>query len=256
MKELFLNNLRLVIVKVLDPVFKADAFTCPYCGVFAKQDWIDVESLHDINPYSHSGPPFISLKEKYSGNPSGEKDRDFHFLEWSFSTCQQCKDSAVWVKEKLIYPKPKERPFNLPEVPRKLWDDYQQACLIVQASPPASAAMSRRCLQGILRDQGFKARSLAKEIGQAIESKSLPSYIVESIDAIRNIGNFAAHPSKDLETDKIVEVEPGEAEWNLDVIEALFDFYYVQPTILEKKRKALNKKLESIGKPGMKVSNQ
>lgn len=97
-----------------------------------------------------------------------------------------------------------------------------------------------------------KKRDLANEIQQTIDSKSLPSHLSESIDAIRNIGNFAAHPLKSTSTGEIIDVEVGEAEWLLDVIEALFDFYFVQPAILKAKREALNKKLAEIGKPPMK----
>lgn len=75
---------------------------------------------------------------------------------------------------------------------------------------------------------------------------------MESIDAIRNIGNFAAHPMKSASTGEIVDVEVGEAEWILDVLEALFDYYFVQPALLKAKRDALNKKLSEVGKPKMK----
>jgi hypothetical protein len=47
-------------------------------------------------------------------------------------------------------------------------------------------------------------------------------------------------------------VELGEANWNLDVIESLFDFYFVQPAIIKKKKAALNKKLKEVGKKPMK----
>ena len=50
----------------------------------------------------------------------------------------------------------------------------------------------------------------------------------------------------------MVDVKLGEAEWNLDVLEGLFDFYFVQPAILKKKREALNKKVADAGKPPMK----
>lgn len=131
--------------------------------------------------------------------------------------------------------------------------DYNEACLILNLSPKASAALSRRCLQNILREKsGVKKGDLANEIQQIIDSKSLPSHLSESIDAIRNIGNFAAHPLKSTATGEIIEVEVGEAEWLLDVLEALFDFYFVQPAILKSKREALNKKLADIGKPPMK----
>lgn len=131
--------------------------------------------------------------------------------------------------------------------------DYNEACLILNLSPKASAALSRRCLQSILRDKaGVKKGDLANEIQQVIDGKTLPSHLSESIDAIRNIGNFAAHPLKSTATGEIIEVEVGEAEWLLDVLEALFDFYFVQPAILKAKRDALNKKLADIGKPPMK----
>jgi hypothetical protein len=97
-----------------------------------------------------------------------------------------------------------------------------------------------------------KRKDLAKEIQEVIDSGKLPSHLAESIDAIRNIGNFAAHPIKSTSTGEIVDVVPGEADWNLDVLDGLFDFYFVQPAILAKKRDALNTKLASAGKPPVK----
>lgn len=98
----------------------------------------------------------------------------------------------------------------------------------------------------------MKKGNLADEIQQVIDSGKLPSHLTDSLDAIRNIGNFAAHPTKSTSSGEVVEVETGEAEWNLDVIEALFDFYFVQPALLKKKRDALNAKLNDSGKPTMK----
>ena len=151
------------------------------------------------------------------------------------------------------------RPFasSRPPVPTEVDEifakDYNEACLIFTLSPKASAALSRRCLQNILREKAkVKSGNLSNEIQQLIDGNSLPTHLSESIDAIRNIGNFAAHPLKSSSTGEIVDVEPGESEWLLDVLEALFDFYFVQPAILKSKRDALNKKLADIGKPPMK----
>jgi len=108
-------------------------------------------------------------------------------------------------------------------------------------------------LQNILRGvAAVTPADLAKEIQEALDKKMFPSYISESLDAVRNIGNFAAHPLKSKSTGEIVPVEPGEAEWTLDVLDSLFDFYFVQPSILKRKRDALNKKLGDMGKPPMK----
>jgi hypothetical protein len=76
--------------------------------------------------------------------------------------------------------------------------------------------------------------------------------LAEIVDAVRQTGNFAAHPVKSQVTGQILPVEPHEAEWNLDVLEALFDFYYVQPVIIAKKRALLNAKLQEAGKKPMK----
>jgi len=152
-----------------------------------------------------------------------------------------------------IRPFSSSRPPVPPEVDSIFAHDYNEACLILTLSPKASAALSRRCLQNILREKaGVKKGDLANEIQQVIDSKNLPSHLSESIDAVRNIGNFAAHPLKSTASGKIIEVEAGEAEWLLDVLEALFDFYFVQPAIMKAKKDALNKKLADIGKPPMK----
>jgi len=123
----------------------------------------------------------------------------------------------------------------------------------MEDSPEASAALSRRCLQSVLRDTAkVKPGNLASEIQEVLDKKEFPSYLSEQIDAIRHIGNFGAHPMKSNSVDTIVGVEPQEAEWNLEVLELLFDFYYVQPVVAARKWAALDEKLRDVGKAGMK----
>lgn len=118
-------------------------------------------------------------------------------------------------------------------------------------SPKASAALSRRCLQAVLKDKGgAKKRDLADQIDEV--ASSVPSHIADDLHAVRNIGNFAAHTQKSTATGAILDVEEGEAEWNLDVLELLFDFYFVQPAISAKRKAALNAKLQQAGKPPIK----
>ncbi len=75
---------------------------------------------------------------------------------------------------------------------------------------------------------------------------------MESVDAIRLVGNFAAHPMKDKGTGAIVQVEPSEAEWFLDVLRGLFDYFFIQPARLQRRKDDLNKKLQALGKPLLK----
>lgn len=182
-------------------------------------------------------------------------------------TCPSCEKLVLYLRNyriapaggeitkstRLIHPKAPSRAPLPPEVPPEFGQDYTEACLVLADSPKASAALSRRCLQHLLREHsGVRASSLADEIQKVIDSDKLPSHLAEAIDAVRNIGNFAAHPLKSGKSGEILDVEPGEAEWNLDVLEGLFDFYFVQPAALKKKRDELNKKLKEAGKPPMK----
>jgi hypothetical protein len=138
-------------------------------------------------------------------------------------------------------------------VPIKFSLDYTEACLVLADSEKASAALSRRCLQHLLREKlKVKRGDLATEIQQVLDARSLPTHLAEDLDAIRNIGNFAAHPLKSTNTGEVVDVEPHEAEWLLTVLEGLFDFCFVQPARAQAKRDALNLKLQAIGKPPMK----
>jgi len=153
-------------------------------------------------------------------------------------------------KRLMVWPKGVSRAPVPPQVPADIVEDYAEACLVLAESPKASAALSRRCLQNLLRGSaGVKRGDLFDEIQQVIDSKSLPSALAESIDAVRVIGNFAAHPIKSKSTGEIVPVEPHEAEWNLDVLESLFDFYFVLPARVKAKRDALNLKMGDAGKP-------
>lgn len=166
------------------------------------------------------------------------------------------------------FPKTSSR-LKLPsDLPKEFIDDYHEACLVIGDSPKASAALSRRCLQNILRekaniqifnegagkyeDQKIKKGELSEEIQQVIDHSGLPAEIKEGLNVVRVIGNFAAHPIKSKQTGEIVDVEPGEAEWNLDVLESLFDYYFVQPKVIYQRREILNEKLKAAGKPTIK----
>jgi hypothetical protein len=152
----------------------------------------------------------------------------------------------------LIYPKQASRPKAPTDVPQDLAEDYNEACLVISDSPKASAALSRRCLQSLLRQKGYAQHDLAKAIDAVLDAKVLPSNLATSLDAIRNIGNFAAHPIKDQNSGAIVPVEEHEAEWNLDVLDGLFDFFYVAPGREAARIASLNAKLQAAGKPPIK----
>lgn len=201
----------------------------------------------------HSHPSLVPVTHDRDGDWSAQHD-----------FCPSCKRAVIYLrwdpimvgspmKLMLIHPKSPSRTLLSSEVPDEFAADYREACLVLADSPKASAALSRRCLQNILHNKcGIKKRDLAQEIQQVIDDAKMPTHILDALDGIRNIGNFAAHPIKATSSGEIVEVEPAEAEWTLDVLESLFDHLFVQPAAAAKKKAAMNAKLASAGKPPMK----
>jgi hypothetical protein len=154
---------------------------------------------------------------------------------------------------KMVHPKGISRAPVDSSVPKQFADDYLEACAVFSDSAKASAALSRRCLQCLLRDVAkVKSGTLDAEITEILARNTLPSGLSASLDAVRTIGNFAAHPIKSKSTGEIVDVESGEAEWNLDTVEGLFDYFFVGPAKIKAKREAFNKKLVDSGKPPLK----
>lgn len=128
-------------------------------------------------------------------------------------------------------------------VPEKYASLYQEASDVLDVSPRASAALSRACLQMLLREYGnVEQGDLASEIEQVVESQSLPTDLAETIGTIRIRGNYAVHPDKSKEPGKIVDIEEGEAEWGLETLEDLFDHYITKPRERKERLKAFDAK--------------
>jgi hypothetical protein len=124
-------------------------------------------------------------------------------------------------------------------VPQPIVNDYNEACLIQNLSPKASATLSRRCLQGIIRDYWkVKPGRLVDEIEQ-IKDKTDP-LTWEAIDSVRTVGNIGAHIEKDI--DLIVDVDPNEAELLIGLIETLIRDWY----IVREERKARLQQIKQV----------
>jgi hypothetical protein len=109
-------------------------------------------------------------------------------------------------------------------IPAPIRQDYIEACLIVDKSPKASATLARRCLQGMIRHfWGITMARLIDEI-EGIKDK-VDGDTWEAIDSLRRIGNIGAHMEKDINV--IVDVDTGEAELLIKLIETLFDEWYI-----------------------------
>ncbi|MBJ7577287.1 DUF4145 domain-containing protein [Devosia sp. MC532] len=131
-----------------------------------------------------------------------------------------------------LYPSSNAKP-QPDYIPAAIVSDYREASLIVDLSPKASATLARRCLQGIIRDfcgiQKDKLhdaiQQLKKDVEEGTANRSIDPATLNAIDAVRKVGNIGAHMEKDINL--IVDVEPSEAMLLLNLIESLFEEWYV-----------------------------
>lgn len=145
-----------------------------------------------------------------------------HCFEYSINA----QGTGSKVKTDIVHVKPISLAKQFPDyIPKAIRQDYEEAYAIVNLSPKASATLSRRCLQGMIRDfWKIKPSTLFKEIDQ-LEHK-IPAMQWKVLDGIRRVGNIGAHMEKDINV--IVDIDPGEAEKLLKVIEKLINDWYVE----------------------------
>jgi hypothetical protein len=118
-------------------------------------------------------------------------------------------------------------------IPAPIRDDYYEACAIRDLSPKASATITRRCLQGMIRDFcGISKPRLIEEIKELrtrVQNGNAPPGVqpdtVEAIDHVRGIGNIGAHMEADINL--IIDVDSDEAQILIGLTELLFDEWYV-----------------------------
>jgi hypothetical protein len=118
-------------------------------------------------------------------------------------------------------------------IPAPVAQDYTEACRIRDLSPKASATLSRRCLQGMIRDFcGIARKTLFAEISDlrtAVDEGNAPRGVqadtIDAIDHVRSIGNIGAHMEADINT--IIDVDPDEAQALIGLLELLFEEWYI-----------------------------
>jgi hypothetical protein len=156
--------------------------------------------------------------------------------------CPSCKGGVVGVelhvpegilcKGEFLWPNSIVWPDRAPpgiEAPIK--SAYDEARAVLGISARASAVLARRAIQHVLRAKlNVKHATLFEEIKEAVTRSELTKPTRETLDHVREIGNWGAHPitSKDP-AETIIEVSPDDAAYTLQVLELLFGDLYTTP---------------------------
>jgi hypothetical protein len=130
------------------------------------------------------------------------------------------------------------------DVPAEIAAEYWTASQVLVYSEEASAAISRRLLQRVLATQaGAGYGGLAEQIQRAVASPTMPSYLKEGLQTLAKVARLQSGEAKSYRCDALAPVNEGEAEWMLEILKPLFEFYYVQPARLRRKRYEIEERL-------------
>ncbi len=232
-----------------------NSWTCPFCGRDTTITSSDTTSFSD-RLYIENSVGDHTILGKFTVCPN-DKCKKYTVDIWLGISKKNQFGSYVFGKAinhwRLI---PPSRAKVFPEyVPKPIITDYEEACLILDGSPKASATLSRRCLQGmirnfwgIIRPEDHKGQWRLKEEIEAIKDKVEPD-TWNAIDSVRKIGNIGAHMEQDINV--IVDVDPDEADKLIWLIEVLIKDWYInkherQAKLLEITTLASSKTLKKI----------
>lgn len=188
--ERFMSN------NYFEPKIDSDAFTCPNCGVYAKQNWY---ILHKKRTETHMILDHLKKLEddEVMRKASTRVDLQTSSLydpmeDLHIAICDQCYDYSLWKKTNMIYPIGRG-PLPNPDMPPEIQYDFLEARTIIDLSPRGSAALLRLALQKLMPHFGEKGNNINDDI-KILVTKGLDIQIQEAMDALRVVGGESVHP--------------------------------------------------------------
>lgn len=149
------------------PIHGRSQFHCPYCHVYAQQEW---EQLYDnVTIYV-----------------DGERV--------TFSLCTKCQQPTFWIGEKIVYPHIGMFPPANEDLPNDIKEIYNEAASIANQSPRAACALLRCAVEMLMRHLG-ETGSINESIKNLVK-KGLNPQVQQSLDIVRVTGNNAVHAGK------------------------------------------------------------
>lgn len=212
-------------------------YTCPYCN--KNFDKVFVKTARFYESPTNSGQWDVLLDESRGIEEAVVLD---------FCKCPDCGEVSIrlqsFCKRKnfnFCFEYPPEKAGFMPDyVPEAIRQDYIEALLVLNQSPKASATLSRRCLQGMIRDYWGIRKSTLNEEMKALQSK-VDSSVWNAIEGVRQAGNIGAHMEKDVNV--MIGVSRDEAQTLIALVRLLVSEWY----IARHNREQLLKSVSDIG---------
>ncbi|MDJ0709562.1 MAG: DUF4145 domain-containing protein [Woeseiaceae bacterium] len=136
-------------------------------------------------------------------------------------------ETGYWPE--LVYPETSNLPKAVPETVR---DIYHEASVVRQNAPNAFAILIRKSLEAICDDRSVSRGTLAARLRILAERGDIPPALAEVTDALRVVGNTAAHGSVQTITTPMT--------WAIDdFFRAVVEYVYIAPSKLAKFKQQL-----------------
>lgn len=174
------------------PRYKAIAFHCPRCSVYAKQTWFGTCAS-------------IKTLEVGSGRSGSWRVKEHDLtdaIDLEVSLCDACNQYAIWLEEALLYPANVSVPKSHGDMPEEVSKLYNEAAQVLPVSPRAAAALLRLALQKLLGLVGCEGKNINNDIKHLMKSKDITTDMQKALDVLRVFGNNSVHPGQiDLNED-------------------------------------------------------
>ncbi len=211
--------------RYVPPAIDQTAFNCPQCGALAQQSWYAVfanrneagqtpffvgkneidTSVDQIKDPEKKERRRVWIARAASGRPflsSASMRAQASVVNLSVSQCFNCKDIAIWIYDRIIWPTRGEVPAPNPDLPPEIRADYNEAGTILDLSPRGAAALLRLCVQKLCQHLGQAGDNINADIGTLV-ANGLPLKVQQALDVVRVVGNNAVHPGRmDLRDDR------------------------------------------------------
>jgi hypothetical protein len=234
---------------------------CPRCGEHTRDDWKPLLTNIPRPADDFLGGGERSLAEMYLDSlPLGDDQRESLKFDWMRCEDEACRQTVVRLHEttvewtahapiqhtdtRFVYPLGASSPRDpLPEiVPKSMRSDYEEAAAILDISPRMTTVLTSKVLYDLLEKYaGIAEYTLNGSIKKFVADTSHPKRIRQNLGHWREIRDFSAHTKRnqnpeDEEFGQIIEAGREEADWTLDTLDTLFEYFITQPATDERLR--------------------
>ena len=204
----------------VDPSVREAAFSCPHCGAFTTQHWLNLLARREPEDSPLPVLPVAGQREAWENDKNIRPDEKKMLLKWvddcsagnpffeiqqqwqssnikvenaHLSECYHCKKITVWVHKSIVHPTVRRGPIPTPDLPSEIQADFDEARSIVNLSPRGAAALLRLALQKLCKHLGGSGEDINRDIGELVK-KGLNPLVQQALDIVRVVGNESVHP--------------------------------------------------------------